>query len=304
VRVSNRFGFLGFVSAAFLATACKRDRPVNAEPAAVIAAADNVTPGLGGAIDKTPLQGIDVSALEDDKQTLFYRLVGALSSPCGKAHSLRTSMTSDSACKRAPFAARYVAALVSDGAPETFILEDFDKKYKAPEVKTIDLANAPKIGNDDAPIKMVEFFDYACPACQAIKPKLDQALSDRVGQVVIYYRMFPLAAHVNSKSAAQAALAAQAQGKFREMNEMLYAKSPAHKREDVVGFAKILGLDAAKFEADYNAAAARVEADIQMGESLGVSSTPTLYFNGRVYSGPHDAKYIGMWIDEEVAVNR
>jgi protein-disulfide isomerase len=119
-----------------------------------------------------------------------------------------------------------------------------------------------------------------------------------------YTTLFRSNKHPDSKSAAQAALAAQAQGKFREMNEMLYAKSPAHKRDDVIGYAKELGLDAAKFEADYDAAAARVETDIAQGEGLGVSSTPTLYFNGRHYTGPHEAKYIGLWIDEEVAVNR
>jgi protein-disulfide isomerase len=288
-------------AAAITLSACKRETPASAQPAEVITAADNAS----GNTDKTPLPGIDLAGLDDKKQEMFYRLVSTLSSPCGKAHSLRTSVTTDTACKRSQFAARYVAALVGDGAPENYIQEDFEKRYKGEAGKPIDVATAPKVGNDDAPIKMVEFFDYACPACQALKPKLDQAVAEHPGQVVVYYRMFPLEAkHPDSKSAAQAALAAQAQGKFKEMNEMLYSKSPAHKRDDVLGYARELGLDMAKFEADYAAAASRVDADVQQGETLGVSSTPTLYFNGRKYTGPQEAKYIGMWIDEEVAVNR
>lgn len=308
--VRNRQNLLRFVASTFASfvalgvvtlSACKRETPASAKPAEVLAAADSAS----GTVDKSPLPGIDVTGLDEKKQEVFYRLVGSLSSPCGKAHSLRTSVATDTTCKRAPFAARYILQLIGDGAPESYITEDFEKRYKAEAGKPIDVTNAPKAGNDDAPVKMVEFFDYACPACQALKPKLDQAVAEHQGQVVVYYRMFPLEAkHPDSKSAAQAALAAQAQGKFKEMNEMLFAKSPAHKRDDVIGYARELGLDVAKFEADYAAAGPRVDADLRQGEVLEVNSTPTLFFNGRRYTGPHEAKYIGLWIDEEVAVNR
>ncbi len=292
---------LAVVAVAMSAAACKRETPSSTNPGEVIAAADSAQ----GTVDKTPLPGVDVASLDDKKQEVFYKLAGSLSSPCGKAHSLRTSVTSDTSCKRAPFAARYVAALLGDGAPESYITEDFEKRYKSPPAKPIDTNNAPKSGNADAPVKMVEFFDYACPACAALKPKLDQAISEHPGKAVVFYRMFPLEGkHPDSRSAAMAALAADAQGKFKEMHELLFAKSPAHKRDDVMSYARELGLDMAKFEADYNAASARVDSDLKQGESLDVSSTPTLYFNGRRYSGPPDAKYIGMWIDEEVAVNR
>src|SRR5688572_5612744 len=71
-----------------------------------------------GPVDETPIEGVDISKLSADKQKLFYKLVGSLSSPCGKAHSLRTSFTQDTACKRAPFAVRYVQALLEDEATE------------------------------------------------------------------------------------------------------------------------------------------------------------------------------------------
>ena len=291
---------LAVLAAAASASACKREKPASAEPSAVLAAADSAQ----RPVDKTPLPGVDLSELDERKQELFYKLVGTLPSPCGKAHSLRTSIASDTSCRRGPFAARYVAALLAGGAPETFIQEDLEKKYQSQPV-TIEVAGSPQQGNDDAPIKLVEFFDYACPACQALRPKLDRAVAQYPGQVVVYYKMYPLdSIHPDSRSAAQAALAAQAQGKFAEMNELLYAKSPAHKREDVVGYARQIGLDLAKFEADYAAASAKIDVDQKHGDNLGVKSTPTLYFNGRKYSGPQDDKYIGMWVDEELAVNR
>ena len=71
-----------------------------------------------------------------------------------------------------------------------------------------------------------------------------------------------------------------------------------------MGYAKELGIDPAKFEAAYNAAAAQVASDLAQGEAVNVEATPTLYFNGRKYEGPQHPKYLTMWIDEELAVNR
>ena len=47
-----------------------------------------------------------------------------------------------------------------------------------------------------------------------------------------------------------------------------------------------------------------VMSDLAQGEKAGVDSTPTLFFNSRKYEGPMHPKYIEMWIDEELAVNR
>jgi protein-disulfide isomerase len=258
-----------------------------------------------GPVDETPLQGIDVSKLETDKQKLFYKLVGSLSSPCGKAHSLRTSYTSDTECKRAPFAVRYVAALVSDELKESEIREEFEKKYNSQQKpQKFDTSKAPKHGNDDAAVRLVEFFDYECPHCQAFKPMMDVVLKAYEGKVVCYYMMFPLEKHTNSKSAAQAALAAAQLGKFDDMHAMLFDKSPEHTRENVMGYAKQLGLDEGKFTAAYDAAAAQVNADLAQGDAAGVDATPTLFFNDKKYEGPMHPKYIAMWIDEELAVNR
>jgi protein-disulfide isomerase len=269
-----------------------------------INALDRAGSGQSGPVDESPLQGIDVSKLSGEKQKLFYKLVGSLSSPCGKAHSLRTSFTTDTACKRAPFAVRYIAALLEDEGNEQMVREEYEKKYKdAPTVK-IDYAKAPRIGNDDAPIRLVEFFDYQCPHCQSFAPMLEAVAHANQGKVVEYFMMFPLEKHQDSKSAAQAALAAAQLGKFSEMHKLLFARSPQHSKQAVTGYAQEIGLDGAKFEAAYNAAAAQVSHDLAQGDAAGVEATPTLFFNDRKYEGPLHPRYITMWIDEELAVNR
>ncbi len=281
--------------------ACEKKTSKPADTGA-INALDRTDPGA--AKDTTPLAGIDVSKLDAAKQKQFYQLVGSLKSPCGKTHSLRTSFASDTSCKRAPFAVRYVAALVEDEATEDQLRQEYAHKYESAKTVKLDVSKAPRVGNDDAPVRIVEFFDYACPHCAQFKPMLDQIAKENAGKLVEYFLMYPLGKWPDSKSAAQAALAAHKQGKFKEMHALLFAKSPIHNKDAVTGYAKELGLDLAKFDADYAAAAAHVETDKAQGEAAGVESTPTLFFNERKYEGPLSPKYIGMWIDEEVAVNR
>ena len=299
--------FLALVCLPLLMGGACEKKPKNNSDTGALNALDRAGSGAAqtGPVDETPLDGVDVSKLSGDKQKLFYKLVGSLSSPCGKAHSLRTSFAQDTACKRAPFAVRYVVALLEDEGNEAQVREEYDHKYKADAQKVkLDVSKAPRVGNDDAPVRLVEFFDYQCPHCAQMAPILEAVASANEGKVVEYFLMFPLEKHQNSKSAAQAAVAANQQGKFKEMHRVLFQRSPAHTKEAVMGYAKELGLDLAKFEADYNAAAAQVSADLGQGDAAGVEATPTIYFNDRKYEGPLHPKYLTMWIDEELAVNR
>ena len=257
-----------------------------------------------GPVDESPMSGIDVTALKPDKQKLFYKLAHSLSSPCGKGESLRKSYVGDTSCKRAPFAVRYIAALVDEELTEAEIREYFDKKYTPGKPVKLDVSKAPRHGNDDAAIQLTEFFDYECPHCAMFKPMLDAVIKAYEGKVVVYYMMFPLEKHTDSKSAAQAALAANQLGKFQAMHDLLFEKSPMHGREAVIGYAKQIGLDPNQFTSAYDSAAAQVNADLAQGDAAKVEATPTVYFQDRKYEGPMHPKYIGMWIDEELAVNR
>ncbi|MGN6109005.1 MAG: thioredoxin domain-containing protein [Kofleriaceae bacterium] len=301
-RISGHF-LLALACAPLLGgAACEKKKPQDTGAANAL---DRAESGATGSADNTPLQGVDLGKLDETKQKVFYKLVGSLPSPCGKSHSLRTSFTTDTSCKRAPYAVRYVVSMLDDEATEAQVRQEYQRKYesKAAPIK-LDVSKAPHVGPEDAPIRLVEFFDYACPHCAQFKPVLDKVSEEHSGKVAEYFLMYPLGKWPDSKSAAQAAIAADKQGKFKEMHALLFAKAPIHNKEAVTGYARELGLDLAKFEADYAAAAAQVETDRAQGETAEVDSTPTLFFNDRKYEGPLNAKYIGMWIDEELAVNR
>ena len=304
----------------FLAGAsCKKESPAATDTGAIKAADDaDKTNGSGSTkpvdpknIDKTPVPGIDVSKLDDKGQTLFYKLVDSFPSPCGKAHSLRTSVEEDKSCTKAPFAARYLASMIEDAIDEDDITKLWEAKYKKePEVHTFDLNDqVPHMGSPSAPIKIVEFYDYGCPACMAFKPIMDEVIKENPGTVVVYYKEFPLVdKHPNSRGAAQAALAAAKQGKFKEMHDVLFshggeAAPDEQRREDIEKYAQEMGLDMKQFDADFDAVAPQVDADMKEGDAAGVDGTPTIFFNGRLYEGPAHPKYFKYWIDEELATN-
>ncbi|HEU4733616.1 MAG TPA: thioredoxin domain-containing protein [Kofleriaceae bacterium] len=312
VRIPGRFVFAILCAPLLMGGACekKANKPNDTGAIAALdqAAARSGSAGTAsaGGSDTTPLPGVDLGKLDADKTQLFYKLIGSLKSPCGKAHSLRTSFSSDASCKRAPFAVRYVLSLLEDEATETAAREEYAKKYeKTSQPVTFDTSKAPHAGADDARIKLVEFYDYECPHCQLFKPAMEQILSDKNGQISVYFMMYPIESkHPESRSAAQAALAANQQGKFKEMHDKLFEVTPRHSHDDVVGYAKELGLDLPRFEKAYAEASGQVTSDLKQAENAGVDSTPTLFFNDRKYEGPMHPKYIEMWIDEEIAVNR
>lgn len=255
-------------------------------------------------VDTTPLPGFDATKLDADKQQAFYRLVGSLNSPCGKSENLRVSFTKDTSCKRAPFAVRLVHELLDDELPEDKTRELYEKLYTQRPPAKLDTSKAPTFGPNDAGVRVVEFYDYGCSHCAEFLPQLDAVQAKYEGKISVTYMMYPLGAWPNSKSAAQAALAAHQQGKFKEMHHLLFAKAHKHAEEDVMGYAKELGLDMAKFTADYKAFASQVDSDHAQGQAAGVTSTPSIFLNDRKWEGIPTTKYLGMAIEEEQAVNR
>jgi protein-disulfide isomerase len=150
----------------------------------------------------------------------------------------------------------------------------------------------------DGKVTVVEFLDYQCPACAAYYANVIKQLeSDYAGKITFVTRNFPLSMHPLARQAAQAAEAAALQGKYREMYHQLYdnyekwAVAPggqevsddaARAAEFFDTFATAIGLDLDRFHTDMASAAVkeRIDADVAVGEKLGVSSTPTIFVNG------------------------
>jgi len=145
----------------------------------------------------------------------------------------------------------------------------------------------PQMGPDDALITIVEYSDFQCPYCSRVSEPLKAAMDDYEGDVRLIFKHFPLAGHAQASPAARAAWAAHQQGKFWEMHDKLFANAKQLGDADLTEYAKQIGLDLTKFEADRKspAASAAVDSDHTSGNKAGLSGTPYFLVNGHNYSG-------------------
>ncbi len=159
-------------------------------------------------------------------------------------------------------------------------------------------------GPADAPIQIVEFSDFDCPYCQRATGTMAQLL-DRYGdQIRFVYKDYPLPSHPNAFKAAEAGKCANAQGKFWELHDKMFASQGSLDIASLKTYASELGLDAAAFASclDDGRYTQRVQQDLATGARFGVSSTPTVFINGRLVTGavPYDV-FDGI-IREELAL--
>jgi protein-disulfide isomerase len=174
---------------------------------------------------------------------------------------------------------------------ESALREKLFKKYNArilikeipPIVQSISTDRQPSRGNVNAPVTVVMFTDFQCPACAAVHPILQEVLKSYAGKIRFIVRDFPLTLiHKNAFQAALAANAAGAQGKFFEYVEILYQNQAKLDDESLLQYASRLGLDLKRLEADLKSKkfAPDVERDLADGKIYGITGTPTIYVNG------------------------
>ena len=138
-------------------------------------------------------------------------------------------------------------------------------------------------GPGTAVITLVAYCDFECPYCGRAYPiikRLQSRLGDRLRFV---FRHFPLThKHPLAQQAAEAAEAADAQGQFWGMHDLLFEHQDALEEGDLYAYAGVLGLDTGRFERELVSRVheQRVDRDVVSGRRSGVSGTPTFFING------------------------
>ncbi len=156
-------------------------------------------------------------------------------------------------------------------------------KRPDPIVETVSVGASPAKGPANAPVTIVMFSDFQCPACSATDPILKKVMDQYPGKIRFVVRDYPLQElHENAYRAALAAAAANKQGKFFEYIDILYHNQSALDDASLAKYAAQLGLNAQQFEIDFksDATAAEVKKDIADGESYRITGTPTIFING------------------------
>lgn len=149
-------------------------------------------------------------------------------------------------------------------------------------------------GNRDSKVVIVEYGDYQCPACAAYHPFTKKLTEEFSSNIAFVYRHFPLRnIHRYANLAAQAAEAAGKQGKFWEMDDLLYANQESWKDSNdaekiFISYAESLRLDPNQFQTDLKSEVikAKIEADFQSGLKANVRGTPTFFINGKSIKNP------------------
>ncbi len=150
----------------------------------------------------------------------------------------------------------------------------------------VEVANAPRLGPENAPVQIVEFADYECPYCQKVNEDLARIRQQFPNQISLVYKDFPLPMHPLAVKAAEAARCAGAQGKFWEFHDSLFETKKlqvTHLKEE----ARTLKLDTARFDQCLESGEqnAPVKKDSQEGLRLGLQGTPSFFINGHFLSG-------------------
>jgi protein-disulfide isomerase len=139
---------------------------------------------------------------------------------------------------------------------------------------------------------LTEYGDFECPYCGNAFPEVREVRRRLRDRLRFEFRHFPIEErHPHALQAAEAAEAARAQGRFEEMHDLLFENQKALERDDLVGYARRLGLDVDRFERelDDHTHVEKIRADLREGMERGVVGTPAFFIDGRPHEGFYDA---------------
>ena len=199
----------------------------------------------------------------------------------------------------------------------TRVEPDRQKTYSMP------VEGDPVDGPADAKVTLVKAYDYACPYCEKVRDTMDELRKKYGNDLRIVFKQFVVHPQI-ATAGALAVCAANKQGKFLQMDQLLWDKGFKNRQFDkdaaaeaggqpqrcweaaagcpiAVGFAQELQLNVDKFKADMKGECqALIQKDQRDLQVLGVGATPSFFINGRFMSGAMPIDNFVALIDEEL----
>jgi protein-disulfide isomerase len=239
------------------------------------------------------LGNVDLSELTPVQKKAVLKILREEDCSCQCGMKTAECILKDTNCSYSRTIAKIAIQGVKDGKSLMEISKLMDASPKAHRPKLLEepvkiaVDGAPVKGPADARITLVEFSDFECPYCSAAEKQVDIVMAAYPKDVKLVYKQFPLSMHPHAEMAAEASLAARDQGKFWEMYDVLFKNYRRLSSDNIMIWAKEIGLDMDKFKADLVSGKykAVVEKDLADGEAAGVYGTPAFYINGKQYNG-------------------
>jgi len=253
---------------------------------------------------KRELRGVDTSALSDREKSMFGKLAAELYAPCAEqAVSVAQCVEEARPCAACTPAARFLADRAQRGASAEEARAAYALRF-GPDVKQVALGDSPARGPEDAPVTIVVWSDFECPHCRMVMPILDGIVAANAPRVRLVHKFYPLHMHKSAEPAARAAIAAKNQGRYWEMEQLLFKNQARLSDADLDQYAASLKLDMRRFHGDLKAAKTTeaLAQDRAEADRLGLAGTPFIFIDGR----PFDLDYfhvnedLGPWVALEL----
>jgi protein-disulfide isomerase len=255
----------------------------------------------------TELPGVDWHGISGARKEAALKFIREEQCTCGCTMKIAECRMKDPSCSYSRKLASVAMKGFAEGKTAAAVRDDIKKAAgEAPPLLEdpvkISLTGDPVKGPDNARVTIVEFSDFQCPFCSVAVAQAYEIVKQFPKDVRLVFKQFPLDSHAQAEFGAEAALAAQAQGKFWEMHDRMYAGFPDLSRKTVMRYAKEIGLDLNRFTADVDGHKfkARVHSEEQEGEVAGVGGTPTFFINGKKYNGIFDVATVAPVIKKEL----
>jgi len=255
----------------------------------------------------TELPAVDFTGMSPATKKAALTVLRSESCNCGCQNKLAECRVVDSGCGVSRRLAQFVVQQAAAGKTAAAIREALIKYENTPpplldpQATKLSTDGDPVRGQANAKVTIVEFSDFQCPFCAEAAGQVKQLLAQYPNQVKLVFKEYPLDSHAMAGIAAEAALAAQAQGKFWEMHDKLYANFRTLTYTRMLAWAKELGLDVARFKADLDSHkfAARVASEEKQGEVAGVEGTPTFFIDGHRFNAAFEVATVAPLVNKK-----
>ncbi len=271
------------VAGAFLLVRARDDKP--AQPPAQGAAQQ-----AGAKFYSEGLAGVDFTGLDATAKQRALKILNENKCDCNCDMTIAQCRVEDKTCPRSPGLAAAVINGIRAGKSDAEVVAAIkpaagagvDQPVQPVPRMEIATTGAPAKGKEGAKVTVVAFEDFQCPYCARSAPVLQKILETYPSDVRVVFKHYPLSFHKNAKPAAIASFAAQKQGKFWEMYEVLFKNQNALDEASLRKHAESVGLDMAAYDKAYAdpATVKVVDEDMADASKAGVQGTPTLFVNG------------------------